>query len=211
MIADEWQTTRTRSTVVPTSSEAILAQALPGRLATPAGWRSEIIRSTSATSNDSETNLINTGTRVVGKHEEYKTLNTTDAPPMIFSSTSTNEANRVVNEIPSTTILSSRTISGNSVSEYNEASICESSSQKQKKSVIKEQQQEPLIIRKTLPNNTVTYQQNVSIRYLQPPTPPPPEPLIIRKKKVLIKLFLSFYLLGEIRPPPPPPQSPVKV
>ncbi|CAF0949062.1 unnamed protein product [Adineta steineri] len=55
--------------------------------------------------------------------------------------------------------------------------------------------QNPLIIRKTLPNNTVTYQQNVSVRYLQPPTPPPPGPIIIR----------------EVRPPPPPPQSPIQI
>lgn len=37
----------------------------------------------------------------------------------------------------------------------------------------------PEIIRKPNPDH-VTYQQNVSIRYLVPPTPPPPGPLIIR-------------------------------
>lgn len=39
----------------------------------------------------------------------------------------------------------------------------------------------PVIVRRKLPNNLVTYQQNVSVRYLQPPPLPPPGPLIIRK------------------------------
>lgn len=38
----------------------------------------------------------------------------------------------------------------------------------------------PLIVHRKLPNNLVTYQQNVSVRYLQPPPLPPPGPLIIR-------------------------------
>ncbi|CAF1114019.1 unnamed protein product, partial [Didymodactylos carnosus] len=55
-------------------------------------------------------------------------------------------------------------------------------------------QQPPLIIRKHLPNDLVTYKQNVSVRFLKPPTPPPPGPVIIR----------------EVRPPPPRPQSPIR-
>lgn len=39
----------------------------------------------------------------------------------------------------------------------------------------------PIVLHRKMPNNQVTYQQNVSVRYLQPPTPPPPGPIIIRK------------------------------
>lgn len=48
----------------------------------------------------------------------------------------------------------------------------------------------PLIIRKQLPNNSVVYRQNVSVRYLQPPPLPPPGPLIIRKliERILFKI-----------------------
>jgi hypothetical protein len=69
----------------------------------------------------------------------------------------------------------------------------------------------PEIINKPNPNQ-VTYQQNVSVRYLVPPTPPPPGPLIIRGTNYYflssrITLFLSFHSL-EIIPPqqtvPPP-------
>ena len=43
----------------------------------------------------------------------------------------------------------------------------------------------PEIITKPNPN-PVTYQQNISVRYLVPPTPPPPGPLIIRGKNLLL-------------------------
>jgi hypothetical protein len=202
------------------STDSILAQALPRSLSAPQGWRSEILDSSSPTADDIETNLITGDTSYFEKHEEYQTLNTSDAPPIIFSSI--NEANRVVNEIPSSTILPSRTANTKSTNGYINTTIGDSSSHEQKTFVTKDQQnfitnindqQEPppLILHKTLPNNTVTYQQNVSVRYLQPPSPPPPGPIIIRKKKLSLKLFLSFYVLGEIRPPPPPAQSPVQV
>jgi len=180
MIADEWQTTSSSSVVVPTS-QAILSQALKGPLVPPAGWRSELVHSASSTSNESETDLINTNTSFFEKHEEYETLNTTDAPPIIFSSTK--EENRIVNEIPSTTIFPSTTVSSDSTNEYFNASICEGSIQEEKTFITTDQQPEPIILHKTLPNNTVTYKQNISVRYLQPPTPPPPEPIIIRNKK----------------------------
>jgi len=188
------------------STDSILKRAMPVSLAAPVGWHSELIRSSSSSSNESATNLINTNTNFIEKHEEYKTLNTSDGPPMIFSSTT--------NEIPS-----SSNIINNGFCEYNNTTIDDSAYHEQKTVVTDEQlaslenqQLPPLIVHKKLPNNVVTYQQNVSVRYLQPPTPPPPGPIIIRKKKTfLFKVFLSFYLLGEIRPPPPPPQSPVQV
>jgi hypothetical protein len=78
----------------------------------------------------------------------------------------------------------------------------------QQQSIFTEQQQQniinnvehqnppPLILRKTLPNNLVTYQQNISVRYLQPPSPPPSGTIIIRntktRKHFLLKIFLSF-------------------
>jgi hypothetical protein len=48
----------------------------------------------------------------------------------------------------------------------------------------------PEIITKTNPNQ-VTYQQNVSVRYLVPPTPPPPGPLIIRGTKRSFFFYLE--------------------
>jgi len=183
MLANEWSTT---NELPPT--ESILAQALPTSLAAPQGWRSEVLDSSSPIPSDIGTDLINTSSSSFEKYEEYKTLSTTDAPPIIFSST--NEVNRLINEIPSATLNSS------SVNEYNNTIIDESLSQEQKRFLTKDQrnliinnddqQLPPIIIRKTLPNNTVTYQQNVSVRYLQPPTPPPPGPIIIRKKDFLL-------------------------
>ena len=45
---------------------------------------------------------------------------------------------------------------------------------------IEHQQPPPMIVHRKLANNLVTYQQNISVRYLRPPTPPAPGPLIIR-------------------------------
>lgn len=182
MTTEGWQTSSyTSSTLLPTS-ESIVSQALPGTLAAPSGWHSEFVGSTSTVINDTGTNILNnctgTSTSYFDKHEEYKTLNTVDAPPIIFSST--NETNRIINEIPSSTILPSTSVSTSEVTEYNDATYCDSTKQEQK-IFVKQEIQEPVIIRKTIPNNNVTYEQNVSVRYLQPPTPPPPGPLIIRK------------------------------
>jgi hypothetical protein len=185
MLANEWSTT---NELPPT--ESILAQALPTTLAAPHGWRSEVLDSSSSIPSDLGMDLINRNSSPFEKTEEYKTLSTNDAPPIIFSST--NEVNRLINEIPSTTV------NGN---EYNNTIIDENLNQEQKIFLTKEQRdlianidlhESPLIIRKTLPNNTVTYQQNVSVRYLQPPTPPPPGPIIIRKENFVLNSLLHF-------------------
>jgi hypothetical protein len=167
------------------STESILTQALPGPLAVPSGWHSEVLHSSSPIPNDIGTNLLNSNTNVFEKQEEYRTLSTSDAPPMIFSSQ--NETNRILNEIPSST--------NSSISEYNNIPINDITNQGQKTILttdeqtfiknIDNQQPPPVVIRKTLPNNVVQYQQNISVRYLQPPTPPPPGPIIIRKYKFL--------------------------
>ncbi|CAF2506945.1 unnamed protein product [Rotaria sp. Silwood2] len=76
----------------------------------------------------------------------------------------------------------------------------------------------------TKPNSDqITYQQNVSVRYLVPPTPPPPGPLIIREivppraptpPPVVIKYQEPSpptpppLILREAPPPPPPQQEP---
>jgi hypothetical protein len=188
MLANEWST---NNELPPTDS--ILAQALPSALAAPHGWRSEVLDSSSPIPTDLGTDLINTNSSAYERHEEYKTLSTNDAPPIIFSSS--NEVNRLINEIPSATV------NGN---EYNNTISDESYIQEHKTYLTKQQQsniitnsldqqEPPIVLRKTLPNNTVTYQQNVSVRYLQPPTPPPPGPIIIRKKFFLMKFFLSSY------------------
>jgi len=193
MTSNEWQTMCASSNIAPTS-ETILEQALPQSLAAPTGWRSEILRSSSSLSNHTGTNLINSNTSFFDQSGDYTTLNTADTSPIIFSSI--NETNRIVNEIPSSTILPSTTISSNSVHEYINRPIYDNLSQEQRTILtndrqnsatnINNQQQEPIIVHKKLPNGSIVYQQNVSVRYLQPPTPPPPEPIIIRKKKFLL-------------------------
>ena len=45
---------------------------------------------------------------------------------------------------------------------------------------VEQAQVPPVIVRRKLPNNLVTYQQNIAVKYLQPPPLPPPGPLIIR-------------------------------
>lgn len=50
----------------------------------------------------------------------------------------------------------------------------------------------PVIVHRKLPNNLVTYQQNVSVRYLQPPPLPPPGPLIIRTSSHRRSSTLTF-------------------
>ncbi|CAF1362034.1 unnamed protein product [Rotaria sordida] len=83
----------------------------------------------------------------------------------------------------------------------------------------------PQMITKPNPDQ-VTYQQNVSIRYLVPPTPPPPGPLIIREivpprpptpPPVVIKYQEPSpptpppLILREAPPPPPPQQEPTVI
>ena len=165
------------------STDSILAQALPSALAAPQGWRSEVLDSSSPIPTDSNTDFINTNSNGFERHEEYKTLSTNDAPPIIFSSS--NEVNRLINEIPSATVNGSEynTTSDESLIQEQRAYITKQQSHLIANSL--DQQQPPIVVRKTLPNNTVTYQQNVSVRYLQPPTPPPPGPIIIRKNNFL--------------------------
>lgn len=167
-------------------TESILAQALPGSLAAPSGWRSEVIDGTSSPlPDDISAELINTNSNAFEKHEEYRTLKTSDAPPMIFSST--HQTNRTVNEIPVSSQLPPRTIKRSNSALFTNA-INESYQTyvgKDQKNILTQhldQELPPVILHKTLPNNTVTYEQNVSVRYLQPPTPPPPGPIIIRKR-----------------------------
>lgn len=52
---------------------------------------------------------------------------------------------------------------------------------------IEHEQPPPMVVHRKLANNLVTYQQNVSLRYLRPPSPPPPGPLIIRNAHVFFR------------------------
>lgn len=123
---------------------------LPGSLAAPPGWRSQIIHSDSAS--------LATNNVIVNNSGGYN-------------------LDRQI-----------RSRSADNFTGYNNASIYRQQgpflSQQQQRNIVRTvetQYPPPLVVRKTLPNNQVTYQQNVSVRYLQPPTPPPSGPLIIRK------------------------------
>lgn len=128
---------------------------LPGPLAAPAGWRSQVI------------------------HSDWDSLGTNDA--IVNRSTGYHLANQRI-----------RSRSADNFIGYNHGSINNEFHRTQMPSLTQQQQRNivrtvetqyppPVLVRKTLPNNQVTYQQNISVRYLQPPTPPPPGPLIIRK------------------------------
>ncbi|CAF0896677.1 unnamed protein product [Adineta steineri] len=80
----------------------------------------------------------------------------------------------------------------------------------------------PEIISKPNPTHQVTYEQNISLRYLVPPTPPPPGPLIIREilppriptpPPFIVKVPETIpqtpppLILREAPPPPPPHQE----
>ncbi|CAF0891784.1 unnamed protein product [Adineta ricciae] len=188
-------------------TESILQQAVPGTLAVPRSWHSEIVGSTSSTyKNDIDSQSINdTDRSVYEKQEEYKTLNTTDGPPVIFSSRS--ETNRFLNELPPSSLITSNgTNTRNSAfAEFKNTPIDESFEQNKNVVLTEEQraaianidtqQPPPMIIRKKATASDMMYQQNISVRYLQPPTPPPPGPIIIR----------------EVRPPPTCPKSPIHI
>ncbi|CAF0777803.1 unnamed protein product [Adineta steineri] len=167
---------------------------LSGKLAAPSGWRNESVPSSLSPLSDDTDSYRNCSE----KHEHYKTLNTCDGPPMIFSST--DEINEVINEKPSSKHL--RSISFN---DYNDTSI-ENNPCQERKTVLTEEQRTainsidnckipPVVVHKKLANNIVKYNQRITVRYLQPPTPPPPGPIIIR----------------EIRQCPLPPQSPITI
>ena len=131
---------------------------LPAVLAPPTGWRSEIVH---ANSSGIVTNNTNNN---YGRYNLTNSYDNLQTPPILSAS----------------------------YGEYNNTSI-DNYSLHQQRALLTQQQQRnivrtvesqyppPLLVRKTLPDNQVTYQQNVSVRYLQPPTPPPPGPLIIRK------------------------------
>lgn len=167
MIANEWSQTYP----VTSSAASILSNALPGSLAAPPGWHSEVLDS-------EQTVSTNTTANTFTNYDKYETLNTADAPPIIFSSA--NQTNQVTNQIPSTEYIGT-----NSVHEENVFLNQQEQQQHQQNVTLNNNdfQQPPIVLHKTLPNNTVTYQQHVSVKYLQPPSPPPPGPIIIRKIK----------------------------
>ncbi|CAF3646486.1 unnamed protein product [Rotaria sp. Silwood1] len=209
---EDQQTINDNSDVVPTT-DSILAQALPESLATPSGWYSELLDSLLPISDEMKTSLNinnnnnnNNDPNFIEENQEYQTLYTMDAPPIIFSSNE--EYNRTVNEISSSPILQSTNIRTNSTSEYSNLPFDYCTNGEAKLNLINPQQislantkekeapsPPPIVIRKNEPNNTVTYKQNVSVRYLQPPTPPPHGPIIIR----------------EVCRPSSPPEPPIKI
>ena len=70
----------------------------------------------------------------------------------------------------------------------------------------------PEIITKNNPDH-LSYQQNVSVRYLVPPTPPPPGPLIIRGRNdfFAVQRSSSLFSNSEIVPPRGPSPEPLVV
>ena len=146
------------------SAEAIVTQVLPSSLGTPAGWRSEIIQSgasaSAATSNHDF--LTETGYHSTNYVDQYPTTNSTQIPAARRTS-----SNQYVNSYATDMSLEEQAIIKR----------------------VENEQEAPLVVHKQLPNNLVTYQQNISLRYLQPPTPPPPGPIIIRKERIPRSLF----------------------
>ncbi|CAF3617693.1 unnamed protein product [Rotaria socialis] len=186
------------------TTDSILTQALPGTLSTPKGWYSEVVNSSEPAANQVETNLY---TDMIETNQDYQNFESSDASPIVYAST--DQVNQIVNGASSTKLLPSINVRNmnNSRVDYSNTADNYCSSQEQPTLVTTQQQistvnvqpelppEPPVVVRKKLLNDTVTYRQNVSVRYLQPPTPPPPGPIIIR----------------EICPPPPPPQSPVQI
>jgi hypothetical protein len=184
--SNEWNRSMKNSNTTP-STDVILARSLPVELAAPEGWHSEIIESSSSAIIDdgTRTRTFAANDNISTQQEEYRTSNTTDTSSMLFSSSS--QVDQFINQL--TTSPTQINITNN----YQEQSIGDHHaaheqqtfiSQAQQQSLIENiehQQPPPLIIHKKLPNNQVTYQQNVSLKYLQPPSPPPPGPIIIRK------------------------------
>ena len=173
-VAEEWDELWGQSTA-GSNTNAILAQSLPSSLAAPTGWHSELVEESSIPSN-AETNYQQ-------NYDEYQTIRTSDAPPMIYSSN--NQHDRVVEEIP----IENGPYSTERVYQrpgFREQKMFINDAQRNSRmdNVVTHQTEPALIVHKKLPNNQVTYQQNVSVRYLQPPTPPPPGPIIIRKRFV---------------------------
>lgn len=125
---------------------------LPGSLAAPVGWRSEVVHSNSPILTD---NVIVNNSEAYNRNNAFATQHVSSA---------------VVNDHAA--------IHGQF---YRQDPLLTQQQQRNIVRRVETQYPPPVVLRKTLPNNQVTYQQNVLVRYLQPPTPPPPGPLIIRK------------------------------
>ena len=143
------------------TTDSILAQSLPSTLAAPRGWHSEILDS------------------AVGSKD------------VVYSSTAA-ETSHVVNQIPTPTqhIVHGQTFGAtNHANLHDQRTYVTHHDQTQYVQNVETQQDPPLVLHRSIPNNKVTYQQNVSVRYLQPPTPPPPGPIIIRQDNALSSFF----------------------
>ena len=139
------------------TTETNFVPTLPRSLAAPTGWRSEIVHSNSPIITD---NVINRNNIIVNNSERYNLSNTYATQHNDYAGyTNASIHNQSYQQEPQLTQQQQRNIVRTVETQY----------------------PPPVLLRKTLPNNQVTYQQNVSVRYLQPPTPPPPGPLIIRK------------------------------
>ena len=149
---------------------SIPKQTLPASLTAPPESHSTIIHSDSSISVGTETSQIKKHNISVDNYQNYCTTNTNNNSPI----------KKISSGIKSYT------------NEYINTSIYENSAHRQQPTLTEQTQEKiirevehqdppPIVIRKTLPNNTVTYKQNVSIRYLKPPAPPSPGPIIIRK------------------------------
>jgi hypothetical protein len=226
---------------ITTRSDEIIAQALPSPLHAPPGWRSVVIHSNSPIPTGGGLNLHNTTNSYEQYNTSnafggggYNTSNAFGGGG--YNTSNTFEAGLNTTNLSNTYGAGFNTANlSNTYNEYNTSGFNQSateflntslntnlSSQNQRVytdqeqrhiiNTIETQHPPPVFLRKKLPNNAVTYKQNVSLRYLRPPTPPPPGPLIIRKNRKNLYRFYSFLcFLGEIRPPPPRPRSPIQV
>ncbi|UJR15308.1 hypothetical protein I4U23_002261 [Adineta vaga] len=195
---------------ITTHAESIAIQALPAPLAAPCGWRSEIIHSNSPALTDQEREQLETNTNFnSSNYQEYNTSQTNQ-----YSSGCVENSNQYArgsaiqnrsfgghvtfadNEsvAENALVLRNRSMEDNALVTTNrfhdDQTILTHQQQQDIIHRVEHQQPPPLVIRKPLQNNTVTYQQNISVRYLQPPTPPPPGPIIIRKYNNFFNLFL---------------------
>lgn len=197
----QWQTagnmqglTNSAATV---RTDNILLNALPAPLAAPPGWRSQIIHSNSPLS--FHTNVSTDNTFANEYDEDISTtesLNTTQLVRnannnrYIQKSVSDNSIYHGQRSIGDNSIQHERFIDNrrviqpvfnDNVSYHQQNTVLNEQQQQQIIQQVEHQQPPPLVINKRLPNNLVTYQQNISVRYLKPPTPPTTGPLIIRK------------------------------
>ncbi len=180
----------TPSNTIRRTEETIVAEAIPPPLAAPAGWRSEIVYSNSPIPTDTEVNLVRTNNTFQNNYLVHNTTNTfntsqTDQLASRFINNNNEYINSSIDENPihqrHSAFTERQQQNRINTNEYQQQSVLTEQQQQRIINTVVHQQPPPVIVRKTLPNNVVTYQQNVSVRYLKPPTPPPPGPLIIRK------------------------------